>query len=188
MDCHEVQRLLPLLDDGTLDSADEQSAHVHIDSCPECRGAYDAHRRMLAMVQTAYSEDCDGMPRIDLHDAIHRGIEQRRKAQSGRRFVYAAAAAVMVAATALTGFLMNRSLVPELQVAEDTEGWYEYVADMYASPYDLVFNAGDDIYFDEEELVPEEVLASASMYVSMEDMINNIDEEELSMMLAMGGF
>jgi len=187
MDCHDVHAYLPFLGDGSLNPAIEREVETHLADCRVCRAEYDAQQQVFTLVREAYNTDAPE-PVFDILPGIWHGIRVRKLRRRLSRIMMPAAAVILIA-VGVHFWGMSTGILPGGgEVTEVGDSYYTFLAEEYVTLYDIV-TFGENI-----EVAPEYgidadfLLESGFVHMTLDDVIEHFDSDEVSEFFQMASF
>jgi len=132
---------------------------------------------MLSLVHTAYGET----PSVDLLDSVRSGIEHHKRGLRFSRYVFSAAAVLLLAVSVYFTVGLQQSLYDGYEIADsgaNSDEYYEYLADHYLSTYDLLAVADEIPLTGELDLSSEMVIEAGYVDLSVHDIMENMGAEQ----------
>ncbi|MFC1485539.1 anti-sigma factor family protein [Candidatus Latescibacterota bacterium] len=187
MDCHDVHAYLPFLGDGSLDPVTEHEVEMHLDACGVCRAGYDAQQRVLSMVQAAYPAD-EPEQALDMLSPVWHGIRARKLRRRLYRIVVPAAAVVLIAVGVHLWGMFTGGIPGTSEVSEIDDSYYTFLSEEYITLYDIVV-FGENLEVDTDYGIDADfLLESGFFHMTMDDIIEHFDSDEISKFLQMASY
>ena len=134
MECHNAKELIPYIDDGSLDIAEESAARRHVESCPACGSEYENITRLVQDIRDVWGTVSPVSPDGFL-DGVRKGIDRKRRQRAMLfRTIPVAAAVIAAFAISVASYMFAfRDDQPEGVVSTEAGvGEYnEYLAELY---------------------------------------------------------
>jgi predicted anti-sigma-YlaC factor YlaD len=168
MDCNRVIDLLPFLDDGSLAPQIEEEVKRHLAECADCRREYQELTGMLRLVREAIIEQAP-VPDSRFMETINKRIRRKKTEHTTALWAVPAAAVIFFAM-----FLGAYSLF----LGNSGAGFMAGKKPSNKNKTTIVINSPST----EEDVTYHALTTYAN--VSLDDMLNTMDDKELTALLS----
>ena len=186
MECYKVRELMPFLNDGSIKAETQDAVIKHLEECHACKKEYQETMDVLERVRRAIVEN-QPAPVPGYLEMVEKRIRRKKKNRTlFYRAVSVAAVIVLTVSFSLYSFVWRDTTLPvqEQYITEDSlDEFEEFMASQALTGYDLN-ELAETIDIDDKKTVVSELLVYNNTNITLEDIIELIDEDDLIMLFA----
>ena len=188
MNCDNVKELIPFIDDGVLSHEIVALTKEHLKRCSGCRKEYTDLRDTVYRVRKVLFQSAPE-PVPGYLGLVRRRIEKKKRMHVlYYRLVSVAAVVVFTVSLALYGFMNRNTSIYKAEnflMGESSEDIDMFITSQNLTRYDIGELAAA-VNIPEEPVILDALINYSYPNITLTDMINNMDEEELTFILAFG--